>query len=283
MAAAEVVLFAIGRVVPIEILPILAVSIPVIGLAVLLGLAVAARPRIGETALAVDAEGHLGDRVASALALAAAFPDYAGPSDVPIAIDGPVDESMEEETFVRRQRADAASSLRLAPSNLFRPRLSKRPAGILLAASLLLVPLTLLPNPQDAVLAQDQQVREEANEQADRIDEIAKDLESRGTDTDDPRSQLAEELRELARQLRQNPGDLKANLARVSSVESDVRSQLDPANEQRASALSSLSRSLSRTATGPRGREQGWRSQRRGRGSEGAGRAARRDVRGRAA
>src|SRR6187431_1806963 len=145
VAVAEVALLAIARLVPIQILPVLAVAIPIIGLVVLLGLAAAARPRIGETAMAVDAEGHLGDRVASSLALAAAFPDFAGPSDRQPISDGAVDEEHEAEDFVRRQRSDAASSLRVAPPNLFRPRLSKRPAGVLLAAGLLLVPLTLLP------------------------------------------------------------------------------------------------------------------------------------------
>src|SRR4029079_17608676 len=122
-------------------------------------------------------------------------------------------------------------------------------ATIVVVASLLMLPLVLLPNPQDAAIAQSQTIRDEANHQAERIDEIAKDLESKGTDPEDPRKRLAQELRELSRQLRQNPGDLKANLARVSSVESGVRSQLDPANEQRASSLGALSRSLSRAAT----------------------------------
>ncbi|MFL5776327.1 MAG: hypothetical protein ACJ76W_08640, partial [Chloroflexota bacterium] len=247
---AEVALFALGRFVPLEILPALALAIPVIGLAAMVALVAATRPRIGEAAIAVDAEAHLGDRVASALALAAAFPEFAGPASDDRTTGAATDEAAEAERFVRRQRADAAASLRLAASNLFRPRLSRQPAVTALAASILLVPLVLLPNPQDLAIAQDRSVRQEANEQAERIDEIAKDLETKGKDTQDPRSRLAEELRELARQLRQDPGDLEANLARVSSVESDVRSQLDPANEQRASSIASLSRALSRLATG---------------------------------
>ena len=49
--------------------------IPVVGLLVLLVLVVRARPTLGETALAVDAESGAGDAVASALAFAAAMPD----------------------------------------------------------------------------------------------------------------------------------------------------------------------------------------------------------------
>ena len=180
---AEVALFAIGRVVPIEILSALAVAIPIVGLVILVGLAAAARPRIGETAIAVDAEARLGDRVASALALAAAFPDLRRAARRRVAdadADDGGDETREAEAFVRRQRADAASSLRIAPPNLFRPRLSRRPAAAVLVASLLLVPLVLLPNPQDAAIAQSQHIRDEANAAGRRIDDIAKDLESKG-------------------------------------------------------------------------------------------------------
>ena len=49
-----------------------------------------------------------------------------------------------------------------------------------------------------------------------------------------------QELRDLARQLREQPDELAANLAQLGAVESDVRAQIDPATEQRASALTSL-------------------------------------------
>ena len=80
VGAVEVALFAVARLVPLEILPSLAIALPLVGLVVLAALAAHARPSVGETALALDAEAHLGDRVASALALAVAFPDAAGPS-----------------------------------------------------------------------------------------------------------------------------------------------------------------------------------------------------------
>ena len=40
------------------------------------------------------------------------------------------------------------------------------------------------------------------------------------------------------------------NLAKLGAIEAALRAQLDPANEQRAAALSALSRGLSRAATG---------------------------------
>jgi hypothetical protein len=130
---AEVALFAIGRVVPIEILAALALAIPIAGLVVLVGLAAAARPRIGETAIAVDAEGHLGDRIASSLALAATFPDYSGPrldESPALSADDGADEKRKAETFVRRQRADAASSFESRPQPV-PAALRRRPAAVL--------------------------------------------------------------------------------------------------------------------------------------------------------
>ena len=78
---AEVGLLLAGRLVPIEALPSLLISVAVIGVAGFVLLAVRCRPSIGETALAIDAEGHLGDRAASALALATAYPGIATATD----------------------------------------------------------------------------------------------------------------------------------------------------------------------------------------------------------
>src|SRR6266511_3125904 len=68
-------------------------------------------------------------------------------------------------------------------------------------------------------------------------------------DPNDTRTRLARDLRDLALQLR-TPDDLDANLARLGSVEDAIRASLDPSTEQRASALTALSRSLSQAATG---------------------------------
>ena len=80
VVVAELVLWTIARFVPLERAPVIAAAIPLIGLLGWLIAGVRARPRLGETALAVDAEGALGDRVSSALELAVAFPGSAGPA-----------------------------------------------------------------------------------------------------------------------------------------------------------------------------------------------------------
>ena len=63
VAVAELVLAIAQRLVPLEQAPLVALAIPVVGAVVLLALVVLARPTLGETALAVDAEGGSGDAV----------------------------------------------------------------------------------------------------------------------------------------------------------------------------------------------------------------------------
>ena len=159
-------------------------------------------------------------------------------------------DAAETDRFVRRQRADALRTVRLTPPGLFKPRLAQRPALAIVVAAVLLVPVIVIPNPQDVVIAQQRQVADAADRQADRLDELAEELDSKGEDSQDPRSRLAEELRQLARQLRDKPTDLDVNLARLGAMEAEVRAQTDPATEQRAASLTSLSRSLSRASTG---------------------------------
>ena len=251
IALLEAALLGLARLIPIEILPSLVAAVAIGGVGAWLASAVRARPSLGETAVAVDGEGRLGDRVSSALSLANAYPSLAGPAELAADdADGPITDAAEAARFVRRQRLDAVSVLRIAPPNLFRARWSRGPAAIALAASLLIVPFVLLPNAQDRVIAEARANRDEALKQASKVEEIAKELESKGAKPDDPRTRLATDLRDLAAQLRAHPEDLKANLARLGSVEASLHSQLDPSNEQRAAALTSLNRSLSRTASG---------------------------------
>ena len=81
--AAELALAVAARLVPIEAARAIAAALPLVGAAVLALLAWRVRPSLGEAAIAVDREAGLGDRSATALALAIAVPDAAGvPTDV---------------------------------------------------------------------------------------------------------------------------------------------------------------------------------------------------------
>ena len=193
-------LWTLARFVPLPSALLVGAAIPIVGLLGWLVAGVRSRPSIGETALAVDAEGGLGDRVSSALELAVGFPDSAGPRADDEQGTTSFDEAAETDRFVRRQRNDALGALRTASPGMFRPRLSRRPAGAALVAMLLLVPVLVLPNPQDAVIAQQQQVKEAAARQAEKLDRVAEELEGKGADADDPRTRLAQELRDLAQQ-----------------------------------------------------------------------------------
>ena len=154
------------------------------------------------------------------------------------------------EALVRRQRADALHSLRATPHDMFRPRLSRTPALTTLVTGLAIVALIGLPNPQDAVIARDARIRDAAAQQAQTIDKAADKLAAKSQDPNDPRTRLAKDLRDLAQQLRDRPDQLDANLARLGSIEDDLQASIDPSTEQRASALTSLSRSLSQATTG---------------------------------
>ena len=77
VAVIELVLVVAQRIWPLEGAPLIAVAVPVLGLLALLVLVVRARPSLGETALAVDAESGSGDAIASALAFAGTMPETA--------------------------------------------------------------------------------------------------------------------------------------------------------------------------------------------------------------
>ena len=205
----------------------------------------------------VDAEAHLGDRVASALALAAAFPDYAGPRRRPTSpttsADDGGDETREAEAFVRRQRADAASGRsRIAPptcSGRASRAGPRRPCSSRRSCS---SPLVLLPNPQDAG------DRPEPARSATRpthrptgSTRSPRTSSRRAPNPNDPRTQLAQRA---ARPRRASfdptpTTSRRTSPARRASRPTSARSSI-PANEQRASSLTSLSRALSRAATG---------------------------------
>ncbi len=255
VALAEAAVAFAQRAWPLEAAPLIALAIPVLGAVGLLAAVALCRPSLGETAMAIDAEAHTGDAIASALAFAGVRADGetrdAADADLELIDVGPsFDLVRAEARFIRRQRLDALRRLIAIDPGLFRPRLDRRRALVAIVAALVVAPALLLPNPQDAVIARDQAVRDAAQAQAARIDEAARQLAAKGTTPTDPRSKLSEELRQLAEQLRQKPGDLQANLAKLGAVQDAIGAQLDPSNEQRASALAAAARALSQTATG---------------------------------
>jgi len=152
---AEVVLWATARLIPLDAAPAVGAILPALGAVALMVLTMVARPSIGETAIAVDGEGGLRDRLTSALALAetsaAAPPSATDPSSTP--------EPAREWELIQRQRRDAVGVLMSAPHDLFRPRARRGPLIAAAASTVLLVPLLLLPNAMDLRIAQDRTIR----------------------------------------------------------------------------------------------------------------------------
>ena len=283
IVVAELVLWTLARFVPLDRRPLVGARDPGRRPARLArggrpGAADAsARPRSRSTPRA-----GLGDRVSSALELAVGFPASAGPGRRRAGAERRPSRSTRPPRPTGSSAASARDALRGAPDRASRPvpaaLLAAAGRRVALVAALLLVPSSLLPNPQDAVdrPAAAGRARRRNDRPSGSID-VAKELEAKGGDADDPRTRLAQELRDLARQLRERPSDLDANLARLGSVETDVRAQLDPANEQRAASLTSLSRSLSRAATGKPEANRDGDPQKAQRRPQGPRRQARRD------
>ena len=182
----------------------------------------------------------------SALALAVAFPDSAAPPRTTNAPDPAtaIDEAAETERFVRRQRRDARRRLAARAAGPVPARASRsRPAAVAaVVAAARSRRRSCSRTRRTPSIAQQQQVREEASARRSGSTRSPRTSSRRARDAEDPRTRLAEELRELARQLREQPGRPRREPGRARRVETDVRAQLDPANEQRASSLSSLSR-----------------------------------------
>ena len=213
--------------------PSLGAAIPVAGALALLVAVVRARPSLGETAMAVDARAAWAIACRAPSSWRSAFPASAGPrregldrgfhggSDRRGRRDGPVRAPSARRRAGRPPRRSARTSS--APAS----RASRRsrppcPHSCWRRSCSSRTPRTR-PSPSRA-----RSVRR--RRQAERLDDLAKELETKGADAQDPRTRLAQQLRDLARQLRDHPDQLDVNLARLGSIEADVRAQIDPAN-----------------------------------------------------
>ena len=182
IAVAELVLWTVARVVPLPWAP--RPGRRSRGRAARLAGRRRPRPtRLGETALAVDGEGHLGDRVSSALELAAAFPASAGPAD-PEAPTASSAIAAETDRFVRRQRARRPAPLRSARRACSRracrdARRSPCRRGAAARAG--------PPRPEPTGRRHRPAASGAAAErQADQLDRVADELEAKGEDAKDP-------------------------------------------------------------------------------------------------
>ncbi len=181
-------------------------------------------------ALRADMEGHLRERLTTALELLTQRP-------------APLTD------LHRRQLHDAVRMAEQAarhPQRVFPFRRFNRHLALWGALLALTAALLLLPNPQERVLAERRAVRELAQQEAERIEQARDELARQAGLPDEKRARLFQELADLATQLRQNPGDLEQALADIEGARAALQARLDPQAGSKKAALDRLTKRLSR-------------------------------------
>lgn len=148
------------------------------------------------------------------------------------------------------QLADALSvAQRLTPAMLpwHIPRRPLWGAGGLLVVTLL---LAVLPNPMDAILAQQAAIRAAAQKQAGAVEEARRELEKSTEPTAEERAEALRALAELMKELSANPGDLEQALADLAAAQAQLRQLQDPQAAARQNAAAQLAAQLTALARG---------------------------------
>ncbi|MCL4300799.1 MAG: hypothetical protein KJ077_34000 [Anaerolineae bacterium] len=148
------------------------------------------------------------------------------------------------------QLADALSvAQRLTPAMLpwHIPRRPLWGVGALLAVTLL---LAFLPNPMDAILAQQAAIRAAAQKQAEAVEEARRELEKSTEPTAEERTEALRALAELMKELSANPGDLEQALADLAATQAQLRQLQDPQAAVRQNAAAQLAAQLTALARG---------------------------------
>jgi hypothetical protein len=230
VAATSLLIQVLGRLAPIEQLQLWTALPVVLWLLMVPGFTLIRPLSAIQVARQVDLELDLKQRLSTALALSDIrtetnknFPDY----------------------LLTAQRRDAllyANQIQTARdfpiSFLRRPSLT---AAILV---LCIVVLVFFPNPMDAVIAQRRQVAQAAVEQAQKIDDLRKDIAAADELSPEAREELLRQLAELSDALRENPGDLEQALADLARLETALQAKLDPDADAQAANLRALASQL---------------------------------------
>ncbi|MCB0076594.1 MAG: hypothetical protein KDD73_04155 [Anaerolineales bacterium] len=174
---------------------------------------------LARVARRVDAEAQTHERLATALELGAAH---------------------NRDPLPLRQQQDAAqraATWAANPTSTLPWRWERRPligAGIL---TLFLLVAPLLPNPQEAILAQRAIVQRVAKAEAEKLDELQQQLEEENALPREAREALLRELESLERNLEQNEGDLEQALADIEKARQALEERLDANRAGREAAL----------------------------------------------
>lgn len=147
--------------------------------------------------------------------------------------------------LLEQMNADALAAVRTVdPRHCFPARFEWRrvATGAILLISALL--FAFLPNPMDLILAEQKAVAQAAREQAQKIEDLKKEIEKTAALSPEEKEKLLQRLEELARQLQNNPGDREQALADLNRAEQAIREQLDPSAATRKAALEAIAARL---------------------------------------
>jgi septal ring factor EnvC (AmiA/AmiB activator) len=181
----------------------------------------------------VDGELGLRERLSTALALQGQNVSPGGAS--------------EWRMLALSQRQDALGvAASIVPALAFPLKWLLRPlalAGVILALALA---APFLPNPMNDVLAERAAIRQEAQKQAEKIDQARRQIEQNQELSPAQREVLLRQLQQLAEQLRANPGDLERAIADLSNLEKLLQARADPNAAAQQAGLQRLAEELAK-------------------------------------
>jgi len=160
-----------------------------------------------------------------------------------------------------RQRADAIRAVQAAdPKAAFRLVFPRRPALIAAILLALLVVGFIVPNPQEAVIAQKRAEQTVIEKQIERLEQLKKEIEANPNLSPESKETLIKEIDQTIQDLEQGKLSREEAVARLSQTEETLKALLDPNTSAEQAALAEAGRQAAQSeATQPIGKalEQG--------------------------
>jgi hypothetical protein len=252
-AAVAIALIGFGRMVPAAWVE----PVAVIAAGCLIGVPVAAHflRRVSLLAVArrVDMNCDLHDRLATALVFerdlhgdeAASIEDVRMPDSF---------DRVERAHLLDLQRADAlAAVVEVRPEEAYPYVVPRRRLTVAASLGAIAIVLSLLPNPQDLILAKQAAVQTAAKAEAERLEAIVSDQADPAGLSPEEQEAFEAALAALVERLKANPGSVEQALSDIAAADAQLESLQDPAAENRARAAGGLSERLSTLAASAAG------------------------------
>ena len=151
--------------------------------------------------------------------------------------------------FIPQQKEETLQTLKSAPKNsAFRLKLYPKHLIATTIISVIVIILTVLPNPMTDIIKQQEAIATAAEAQAEKIDELREEILRGDLLSEEEKEDLINQLESLAAKLRDNQGDLAEAMADLSKAEAELLKQLNPQLNFKQAALNSMSQQLSSLA-----------------------------------